>query len=272
MWSPDGRTLYFMSDRSGAQNLWTQPPGGSAQALTHFGDGRVVWPSIARNGSSIVFQRDFGVWRYDVRTRRAARVPITLEGAIEQPQISHVTLKDHFQTYSLASDGKKIAFIVRGRLFAADAQTGSSAFRVPTGGDYATAVTWAPDSNSVAFVAGHGHEGTLRIYDFLHDPGARLPGGPPTFMPFNTVPGPAAGTTRLRSKRAAVSSASPIRLRRRCAPSRPSRCHGRRTIRIAAAMVPAMDAGSHSSQPNRTDSPTCTSSVRTRAASARFRF
>jgi hypothetical protein len=25
MWSADSRTLYFMSDRSGAQNIWSTP-------------------------------------------------------------------------------------------------------------------------------------------------------------------------------------------------------------------------------------------------------
>ena len=45
MWGPDGRTLYFMSDRSGAQNLWSAAAaGGAAKAITSFKDGRVLWP------------------------------------------------------------------------------------------------------------------------------------------------------------------------------------------------------------------------------------
>lgn len=170
MFSADASRLYFMSDRSGAQNLWEQTPGGSARQLTHFRDGRVVWPSIARSGGSIVFERGFGIWRYDVAGGRAAQVPIRLEGAIEAPHVTDVTLKDRVTSYALSPDGKKIAFVAQGRLFAADAQAGGGAQAVPLGGEYALgSVAWSPDSNSIAFVAGHGHEGTIRTYDFLND-------------------------------------------------------------------------------------------------------
>ena len=48
MWMPDGKSLYFMSDRSGAQNLWTLPVGGKMKQVTKFTDGRVLWPSAFR--------------------------------------------------------------------------------------------------------------------------------------------------------------------------------------------------------------------------------
>lgn len=175
MWSRDGRTLYFMSDRSGAQNLWEQRPGGKARQLTHFTSGRVNWPSIARSGSSIVFERNFGVWRYDVASGRVAQLPIRLEGAVEEPHAIHVTAHDHFTTYALSPDGKKVAFITRGRLFAADAKNGGSAQEVPLHGRYALgALTWSPDSNAVAFVAGHGYGGVIETYDFLNDRSEQL--------------------------------------------------------------------------------------------------
>jgi Tol biopolymer transport system component len=54
MWMPDGQRLYFMSDRDGAENLWAAPLGGAtpsaAQRITNFKDGRVLWPTIARDG------------------------------------------------------------------------------------------------------------------------------------------------------------------------------------------------------------------------------
>ncbi len=174
MWSANGRTIYFTSDRTGAQNLWSAVPGAGVHELTHFSSGRVVWPSIATNGSGIVFERGFGVWRYDLNDGRVARVPIALEGAVQMPRITHETLTNHFITYTLSPDGKKLAFIARGQLFAAAAD-GGSAFHVSTGADYALgAIAWAPDSNTLAYVAGHGHEGELRTYDFLNDRQRRL--------------------------------------------------------------------------------------------------
>src|SRR5215813_1650979 len=65
MWAPDGKTLYFMSDRGGQQNLWVRPPGGDPRPLTRFTSGRVLWPTISADGRTIVFERDFGLWRCD---------------------------------------------------------------------------------------------------------------------------------------------------------------------------------------------------------------
>lgn len=175
MWSRDGGSLYFMSDRSGAQNLWEQRPGGSAHQLTHFTAGRVNWPSIARNGSAIVFERDFGLWRYTMASRTAAPISIRLEGAVDQPHTVHVDAHDHFTAYALSPDGKKVAFIARGRLFAADAKSGGMAQQVPLHGRYALgALTWSPDSNTIAYVAGQGHDGVIETYDFLNDRSEQL--------------------------------------------------------------------------------------------------
>ena len=175
MWSRDGASLYFMSDRSGAQNLWEQRPGGAARQITHFRSGRVVWPSIARSGSAIVFERGFGIWRYDVGRGSAVQVPIRLEGATQEPSIEHVTAKDRFTTYTLSPDGKKIAFVTRGRLFAADARDGGAAQQVPLQGEYATgALAWSPDSTTIAYVAGSGHDGVIDTYDFRSDRAEQL--------------------------------------------------------------------------------------------------
>ncbi len=86
MWSADGKTVYHMSDRGGHENLWAHRVGSdNVQALTRFTSGRVLWPQIAYDGSAIVFERDYGIWRYDVAQNTAAEVPITLRGSVAEP-------------------------------------------------------------------------------------------------------------------------------------------------------------------------------------------
>jgi Tol biopolymer transport system component len=54
MWSADGSRLYFVSDRSGAQNIWVKPRGaGQARQLTNFTDGRVLWANISYDGRQL---------------------------------------------------------------------------------------------------------------------------------------------------------------------------------------------------------------------------
>ncbi len=166
MWAPDGKRIYYMSDRNGAQNIWTRIIGEPAHAITHFTSGRVVWPTIARDGKTIAFERNFGIWRLETATGRAARVDATLEGVVAQPQITHQTARA-FDDYRVSPDGKKVAFLAHGQIFAASAGGGAS-LRVTGQSEYAREFAWAPDSNSIAFASGNGHEDRIYRYNFLH--------------------------------------------------------------------------------------------------------
>lgn len=87
MWSPEGKRVYFMSDRSGAENIWVKDalPSAAARQITTFKDGRVLWPTISYDGKTIVFERDFGVWKLDTATNKAAPIEIALRGAQPVP-------------------------------------------------------------------------------------------------------------------------------------------------------------------------------------------
>ncbi|HEY0839944.1 MAG TPA: LpqB family beta-propeller domain-containing protein, partial [Vulgatibacter sp.] len=127
MWAPDGRSLYFMSDRDGSENLWVQPmnglaPAGEARKLTSFRAGRLLWPSIAGDGRSIVFERDFSIWRYDVASGQAREVPIALRGAPAGVPVERLAQANGVQELALSPDGRKVAFVVRGEVFAAAAK------------------------------------------------------------------------------------------------------------------------------------------------------
>ena len=57
--SPDGQTIAFVSDRSGAENLWLMPINGKGEArqLSHGEDTVFVSPEWAPDGSGIVASR-----------------------------------------------------------------------------------------------------------------------------------------------------------------------------------------------------------------------
>ena len=119
MWMPDGKTLYFVSDRSGAQNLWSLAIGGTARQITRFDDGRVLWPTMSYDGRTIVFERDFELWRLETADGRAARVPVTKRGVAATPMIDHVTMTNGLQELTLSPDGRKVVFVARGEIWAA---------------------------------------------------------------------------------------------------------------------------------------------------------
>lgn len=180
MWNPDGKTLYFMSDRGGAQNLWslTVPAGTSSiRQLTKFAKGRVLFPSISYDGRTIVFEHDFTIWKYDVRSGEAAAIPLTLAGSGAAPAATRLPLTQ-FSDLSLSPDGRKIAVTGRGEVFAAGARDGGDAFRVTRTAGAEQQVAWAPDSSKIAYVAQRDDAVShVFLYDFATRKEAQLTAG-----------------------------------------------------------------------------------------------
>ena len=167
MWSADGSTIYFMSDRSGSENLWSRAAsGGEARQLTHFARGRLLWPAISADGKAITFERDFGVWSYDIGSGQAQQVPVTLRGAPAGSGVEHLTLSSGIQQLALSPDAKKVAFVVHGEVFATSAKDGGDATRVTeTPGDEEQ-ITWAPDSRRLAYSSDRDGAWHVYMYDF----------------------------------------------------------------------------------------------------------
>jgi len=235
MWSADGRALFFVSDRSGAQNIWTrtiypartdqpEPPaqrnaprreapskggrtnrsasetqrrdlaeeqtaaatphepatqGVSANAavepsihpdsprqVTQFRDGRVLWPNISYDGRTIVFERNFAIWKLDTESGTATQIPISRRGAPVGPAVDHLTLTNQFQELQLSPDGKKVAFVVHGQVFAASAKDGGDAVRVTATAARESQVAWSPDSRRLAYVSDRDGAEHIYLFDF----------------------------------------------------------------------------------------------------------
>ena len=167
MWSTDGATLFFVSDRTGNQNLWSRGvSGGDARQLTNFTTGRVLWPAISNDGSAIVFERDFGIWVYDRASNSARQVSIALRGAPAGNSIEHLTLNSGIRELALSPDAKKVAFLVHGEIFAASAKDGGDAARVSTSAGAEGQLRWAPDSRRLLYASDRNGVSHLFLYDF----------------------------------------------------------------------------------------------------------
>ena len=167
MWSPDGGTIYFMSDRSGSENLWSRvASGGEPRQLTRFTGGRLLWPAISADGKAITFERDFGVWTYDVASGQAHQVNVALRGAPAGHGTEHLTLTNGIQQLALSPDAKKVAFVVHGEIFAASAKDGGDATRVTETPGAEEQIAWAPDSRRLAYSSDRDGAWHIWLYDF----------------------------------------------------------------------------------------------------------
>jgi Tol biopolymer transport system component/C-terminal processing protease CtpA/Prc len=171
MWSADGKTLFYMSDASGAENIWSASLAtpAAAKELTHFKEGRVLWPSVGDGGKTIVFERNFTIWKMDTTTGKAERIPITLRGVPASPGVTHLT-ETNFSAMALSPDGKKIAVIAHGEVFAVSAKDGGEAQRLTHTATAESDPEWSADSMKLVYrsEAGSGESSghNLVMYDF----------------------------------------------------------------------------------------------------------
>ncbi|HEX6042846.1 MAG TPA: S41 family peptidase [Pyrinomonadaceae bacterium] len=173
MWSADGRRLFYVSDRvdaankNGAQNIWTATPGRSDyRRVSNFTDGRVLWPSISYDGREVVFEHNFSIWKLDTDSGKASEVSIVRRGASAGPAVERMRLSDQISEMQLSPDGKKVAFVVRGEVFAASAADGGDAARVSNNPAEEYQIAWAPDSRRLAYVSDRDGTPHLFLYDF----------------------------------------------------------------------------------------------------------
>ncbi len=192
LWSPDGETVYYMSDRSGTENLWRQRIDGSEpEALTRFTHGRVLWPSISADGTLMAFERDFGIWTLDPATGQAASVPVRLRGVAQAPAVEHETYSDDLGEMALSPDGEKVAFVVHGEVFAASSEEGGAATRITRTAARESDVAWGPESRRLVYASRRDGEPQLFLHDFLTGRERRLTSGDeaalsPLFSPDGT--------------------------------------------------------------------------------------
>ncbi len=167
MWAPDGRTLYFVSDKSGDENLWALDTRGGAQPkqTTHLTGGRFLFPSITADGKAVYFERNFAIWRTDTANGRAAEVPIELVGAADGPAVTHQRLGE-FTSLALSPDGKKVAVTAHGEIFAASAKDGGDAIRVTKTPAVEDDVHWSADSKRIVYISNRNGNGQVFLYDF----------------------------------------------------------------------------------------------------------
>ena len=177
-WTPDGRRLLFMSDQSGAENIWEKPVGGAPKQVTKFTEGRVLFPNLSHDGKFLVFERDFSIWKLDLTTGAASALDISVRGTPVGVATTHLSLTTGFRDLVLSPDGKKVAFIAHGEVFAAPSKDAGNALRITTTAGNESQLAWSPDSRKLAYVSDRDGPTHIFVHDFGTDAETKLTGTP----------------------------------------------------------------------------------------------
>ncbi len=125
MFSPDARTLWFLSDRACPGNesgrdlgLWRMArEGGAARLLYHPGGRSLRNPKLSADGQWIVAELDAGLVL--VNTQRGEARPLPVFGPFDpsQPQEVEVSVDRANGGLIVSPDGESIAFVAQGDVF-----------------------------------------------------------------------------------------------------------------------------------------------------------
>lgn len=119
----DNQTLYFISSKSGAYNIWQQALDGSgkisgeAKQLTKFSKMGPQHLSVAGNGQSLVFEQLGSIFTMPTAGGSPKKVNIQLGADYRFDPMEHETIRSGISSYAISPNGKQVAMIIRGEVF-----------------------------------------------------------------------------------------------------------------------------------------------------------
>lgn len=164
MATADGSKMFYVSDRNGAQNIWSQTKGGQAKQLTNFTDGRVLFANLSYDGKEIVFERNFRLWKMNADGGKVSEIPVNLRGAAAVSLRERINLSSNISELALSPDGKKVAVVARGEVFAASSKDGGEMVRVTNTVAPESFVTWSADSKRLVYSS--ERNGAMELFQF----------------------------------------------------------------------------------------------------------
>lgn len=148
-WSPDGRSIAYMSNRNGDPDIYVMDVGTNTHRRLTFDDGRDWWPAWSPNGKWIAFASnragEIDLYRMDANGENVKR--LTNRGGCKKPAWS--------------PDSRWIAFISKSALFVMTAEGKGRRQLAETS---SIGCAWSPDGKEIAFVPRWGAVGGKALF------------------------------------------------------------------------------------------------------------
>lgn len=150
--SPDGQTIYFLSERNGGTfNVYSFPLAQpqSVKEVTSFKTHPVRFLSMSNNGTLC--------YGYDgeIYTQQNGSAPQKLHVEIvrdDQPQLANLDFTNGATSGTVSPDGKQVAFIIRGEVFVTSTDYTTTKQITHTAAREA-GLTFAPDNRTLAYAS-----------------------------------------------------------------------------------------------------------------------
>ncbi|HUR66987.1 MAG TPA: S41 family peptidase [Chitinophagaceae bacterium] len=113
--------VFFISDEgNGEYNLYALV-NGNKRKCTRFSTS-IKTPQVNANGGKVVFEKDYQLWTYDVKTGDERKLDISIIRNNILPKEKDFEVKGNITAFDVSPDGKKMAFVSRGEVFISDVE------------------------------------------------------------------------------------------------------------------------------------------------------
>lgn len=163
-----GETIYFLSDRDWATNVWSYDTRTKAlKQLTTFRNADVK--SLGGVGSAasavLVFEQDGYLWTLDPAKGEPKRLSISVRGDFPWAMPRYADVTRSVQTAALGPNGKRALMEARGEIFTVPIEKGDARNLTRSSGAADRAPVWSPDGRRVAWFSDEGPGYRLLVGD-----------------------------------------------------------------------------------------------------------
>lgn len=126
---------------------------GETIPITHFLDAGVRWLRVSNDGSSAVFERKFRLWHIDFDTDSVREVIVSAPSDWVTPPRVEASIAGKIEEYSLAPDGRRIAFVAGGEIYLIPSEDPEVAKRLTHSDSRERYATFAPDGKNLVYIS-----------------------------------------------------------------------------------------------------------------------
>jgi tricorn protease len=166
-----GQTIYFLSDRDYAVNVWAYDPGTKAvRQITRFKDADVKY--LAAGGGAVVIEQNGYLHTLDPATGAVRKLTITVRGDFPWAAARWTDVARSIAVSAISPTGRRAVFEARGDIFTVPVEKGDARNLTRSAGSADRMPVWSPDGNRIAWFsdAGKGYRLMIGTQDGLGAP------------------------------------------------------------------------------------------------------